>query len=141
MLYMSSSFWVLRVESRNFSQAEQIYKMTTIFTQKDNIGPLWVKILLFFEFAWLCKQFFLSQLENNHNSQQQQSTTDVVDPSGNNHFFTKSCLCQTYQNYEQPCQRSQSSDFQSHFSTPKIDWIFPIFFCKESETMERIQSI
>ena len=40
-LYMSSSFWLLGVESRNFSHAEkertackneQIHKMTTIFT-------------------------------------------------------------------------------------------------------------
>ena len=39
---MSSSFWLLRVESRDFSQpekertawkAKQIHKMTTIFTQ------------------------------------------------------------------------------------------------------------
>ena len=45
---MSSSFWLLRVESRDSSQAEkertdckveQIHKMTTIFTQKDNLGP------------------------------------------------------------------------------------------------------
>ena len=45
---MSSTFWLLRVESRDFSQAEkektvckaeQIKKMTTIFTQKDNVGP------------------------------------------------------------------------------------------------------
>ena len=45
---MTSSFWLLRVESRDFSQAEkertdckieQIHKMTTIFTQKDNLGP------------------------------------------------------------------------------------------------------
>ena len=42
VLYMSSSFWLLRVESRDFSQAEkdstarkdeQTNKMTTIFTQ------------------------------------------------------------------------------------------------------------
>ena len=42
VLYMSSNFWLLRVESRDFSQAEkettaskaeQIYKRTTIFTQ------------------------------------------------------------------------------------------------------------
>ena len=48
VLYMSSSFWLLRVESRDFSQAEkertawkaeQIHKMTIIFTQKDNLGP------------------------------------------------------------------------------------------------------
>jgi DeoR/GlpR family transcriptional regulator of sugar metabolism len=43
---MSSSFWLLRVESRDFSQAEkeriarkavQIHKMMTIFTQN---GPM-----------------------------------------------------------------------------------------------------
>ena len=47
VLYMSSSFWLLEVESRDFSQAEkeraackagQIHKMTTIFTQNDNLG-------------------------------------------------------------------------------------------------------
>ena len=45
---MSSSFWLLGVESRDFSQAEkertackaeQILKMTFIFTQNDNPGP------------------------------------------------------------------------------------------------------
>ena len=45
---MSSSFWLLGVKSRDFSQAEkertvykaeQIHKMTTNFTQKDNLGP------------------------------------------------------------------------------------------------------
>ena len=35
---------------------------------------------------------------------------------GNKHFFTKSCHRQTYQNYEEPPQRLQNSDFQSHFS-------------------------
>ena len=48
VLYMSSSFWLLGVESRDFSQAEkertackaeQIHKITTIFTQNDNLGP------------------------------------------------------------------------------------------------------
>ena len=43
---MSSSFWLLGVESRDFSQpekertackAEQIQKMTTIFIQNDNL--------------------------------------------------------------------------------------------------------
>jgi hypothetical protein len=47
-----SSFGLLRVESRDFSQAkkerttckaEQIYKMTTIFTEKDDLGPFLVK--------------------------------------------------------------------------------------------------
>ena len=45
VLYMSYSFWLLRVELRDFSQAEkdatankdeQTHKMTTIFTQS---GP------------------------------------------------------------------------------------------------------
>jgi hypothetical protein len=44
---MCSSFWLLGVESRDFSQAEkdrtackamQIHKMTTIFTQNDKLG-------------------------------------------------------------------------------------------------------
>ena len=48
VLYMCSSFWLLGVESRDFShaekgriacKAEQIHKMTTIFSQKDNLGP------------------------------------------------------------------------------------------------------
>ena len=45
---MYSSFCLLQVESHDFSQtekersagkAEQIHKMTTFFTQKDNLGP------------------------------------------------------------------------------------------------------
>ena len=45
---MSPSFWLLQVESLDFCQAEkektackaeEIYKMTTIFIQKDNLGP------------------------------------------------------------------------------------------------------
>ena len=45
MLYMYSCFWLLGVESQDFSQAEKkrkackAYKMTTIFTQDDNLGP------------------------------------------------------------------------------------------------------
>jgi hypothetical protein len=47
---------MLRVESHDFSQAEkgrtackgeQIHKITTIFTQKDNLGPFRVKIGFF----------------------------------------------------------------------------------------------
>ena len=49
LLYMTSnsSFWLLRVESRDFSQAEeervawkseQIHKMTTFFTQNGLLG-------------------------------------------------------------------------------------------------------
>ena len=48
MLYMSYSFWLLGVESLDFSQAkkertackaEQIHKMTAFFTKKDNLRP------------------------------------------------------------------------------------------------------
>ena len=46
----------------------------------------------------------------------------------NKHFFTKSCHCQTYQNYEQPPQSLQNLYFQSHFSASKIKRIFLIFF-------------
>ena len=43
----------------------------------------------------------------------------------NKPFFTKYSPRQTYQNYEQPCQRSQNSEFQSHYSESKIGRIFP----------------
>ena len=54
VLYMSSSFWLLPVESRDFSQAEkertackaeQIHKMTTIFTQNGPAGCLILKLI------------------------------------------------------------------------------------------------
>ena len=47
VFYMCSSFWLLGVESRDFSHAEreriackdeQMHKMKTIFTQNDNLG-------------------------------------------------------------------------------------------------------
>ena len=52
MLYMSSSFWLLGVESRDFSQGEKertackAHKITIIFTQNDNLEPFWVKIVV-----------------------------------------------------------------------------------------------
>ena len=61
VLYMSSSFWLLRVESRGLShaeeertacKAEQIHKMTTIFTQN---APRLSFELSFCDFAQLCK--------------------------------------------------------------------------------------
>ena len=60
VLYMSSIFWLLGVETRDFAhaekertacKAEQIHKMTTIFTQNDNLGPFWVKIIVI---LWIC---------------------------------------------------------------------------------------
>ena len=48
------------------------------------------------------------------------------------HFFTKSCHCQTRQNYEQPPQSLQNFYFQNHFLAPKIKRIFLNFFsCEE----------
>ena len=44
--------------------------------------------------------------------------------SANKHFFTKSCHCQTYQNYEPPPQTYQNSYFQSHFSVLQIGRIY-----------------
>ena len=41
---------------------------------------------------------------------------------------------QTYQNYEQPCQRSQNSDCKVIFQPLKLIKSFPIFFCEEFET-------
>ena len=52
VLYMWSSFWLLGVESRDFSHAKkeratykavQIHKMTTIFVQNDPRLSFWVK--------------------------------------------------------------------------------------------------
>ena len=57
---MCSSFWLLGVESLDFSQAEkettackavQIHKTTTIFTPNENLEPLWVKIVVI---LWIC---------------------------------------------------------------------------------------
>ena len=68
---MSSSFWMLRVESRDFSlaekertacKAEKIHKMVLGYQFE------W-KMLTFWEFAHLRKQCFLSQLEKNHGTQ------------------------------------------------------------------------
>ena len=53
LLYMSSSFWLLGVESRDFShaekertacKAEQIHETTIIFTQNGLRMSFWVKI-------------------------------------------------------------------------------------------------
>ena len=52
--------------------------------------------------------------------------------SGNKRFFTKSCHCWAYQNYEQPPQASQNSDFQSYFSKSKYDQIFQKKILEES---------
>ena len=38
MVCMSSSFELLALASRDLSQAEKIHKLTTIFTQNDNLG-------------------------------------------------------------------------------------------------------
>ena len=55
VFYKSSGFWLLGVESRDFShtekernacKAEQIHKMTTVFTQNDNLGPFCEKMVV-----------------------------------------------------------------------------------------------
>ena len=75
---MSSSFWLLGVESRDFSQAEkentafkaeQIHKMATIFTPNDNLGLLRENSCQFVNLQSFCKQFFLSQHDKNHVTQ------------------------------------------------------------------------
>ena len=59
VLYMFSSFWLLGVESRDFSHAEkektackadQIGKMITNFTQNGPRLWFWVKIVI----LWIC---------------------------------------------------------------------------------------
>ena len=53
--YMSSSFWLMEVDSRDFShaekertahKAEQIHKLTTIFAQNCSRLLVWVKIVV-----------------------------------------------------------------------------------------------
>ena len=52
--------------------------------------------------------------------------------NGNKQFFTKYWPRQTYQNYEQPCQRSQNPEFQSLFQCLKSVESFPKKeFCEE----------
>ena len=71
---MSSSLCLLRIESRDFSQAEkertackteQIHKITTIFTQNDPRLSFQVKLVVIF----VNLPNFLSQLEKNHVTQ------------------------------------------------------------------------
>ena len=78
VLSMSFSFWLLGVESRDFSQAEKertlakLSKFTKwqLFSLKMVLGCLFEwKWVSFCKFALLCKQFFLSQLEKNHVTQ------------------------------------------------------------------------
>ena len=68
---MFSSFWLLGVESRDFFHAEkertackveQIHKMTTIFTQNDNLGPFLSKYNCHFVnlLSFASSSFFLS---------------------------------------------------------------------------------
>ena len=72
-----------------------------------------------------CFVLFLLQLRVRPRCFDQVGHETIHPSSGNKHFFTKSCHRQTYQNYEQPPQTYQNSDFQSHFSVLKIGWIFP----------------
>ena len=75
-----STIWLLGVQSRDFFQAEkeriawkaeQIHKMTTIFTQNDNLGP--VKIVVIASF------FFLSMRKIMCLNSQQPKTRRCVD--------------------------------------------------------------
>ena len=70
-LYMSSRFGLLQVESRDFSQAEkdktackaeQIHRMTPIFTQNNNLSD---DSCHFCEFAQFSKQSF-ARLKSKH---------------------------------------------------------------------------
>ena len=72
---MTSSFRLMGVESLDFSHAEKertackakrILKITTILLKMVLGCRFEWKLLSFCEFAQLCKQFFLSQLEKNH---------------------------------------------------------------------------
>ena len=74
MVYISSSFWLLAVESCDVpqagkvvtaSKAEQIHKMTPIFTQNNNLSE---NSCHFCEFAQFSKQSF-ARLKSKHLAQ------------------------------------------------------------------------
>ena len=92
LLFVSLNNWGLNFLQNEFSQSSQIYlsqeklrkmftfsilkwlfaelsKMTTIFTQNSPWMSFEWKVVLFCEFAKLCKQLFLSKLEKNHVTQ------------------------------------------------------------------------
>ena len=79
-----STFWLLQVESSDFSlaekertaacKAEQIYKITTIYTQKDNIGPFWVKIVFLWIFSALQPVLSFSIWEKSRDSTRNSSS-------------------------------------------------------------------
>ena len=81
VLYMSSSFWLLQVESRHFSQAEkerfackaeQSHKTTTIFTQNDKNSNHFVNILSF-----ASSSFFLSMRKSRDQTPNCQKLEDM----------------------------------------------------------------
>ena len=52
----------------------------------------------------------------------------TYESTGDKHFFTILCHCQTYQNYQPIPQRSENSYFQSYFSALNISGIILNFF-------------
>ena len=75
--YMSSSFWLVEVDSRDFShvekertarKAEQIHKLTTIFTQNGHRLSLWLKICSALQ-AVLSFSAWKKSRDSTHNSQ------------------------------------------------------------------------
>ena len=80
---MFSNFWLLAVGSRDLSQAEkeitackveQIHKLTTIFTQKDNLGPFWMKVV---DILWICLAY-QATISTQSNSQGPSSVKKVA---------------------------------------------------------------
>ena len=74
VLYMSSSFWLLVVESRDFShaekeriagKAEKIHKMTPSFTQNGPKLWFWVKTNVILGIYSVLQAVLFSQLEKN----------------------------------------------------------------------------
>ena len=46
------NFWLTQSERElNSCKADKIHNLTTIFTQNDNLGPFWVKIVVI---LWIC---------------------------------------------------------------------------------------
>ena len=88
VLYMWSSFWLLEVESHDFSHSEkerpackalQIQKMTTIFTQNDNLGPFWMIFFLLCSSLEAVLSFFLNMRKITWPNSQEPKTREHVE--------------------------------------------------------------
>ena len=71
VLYMCSSFWLLGVKLRDFSQAP------TIFTQNNDLGPFWEKIVVI---LWICASVQAALSARRHFQTRTKSCCETLPP-------------------------------------------------------------